>query len=131
MQTALTCLKAVADAYGLPFDPAAAADRLGLGAAEPDLDALLALAAGAGLDARVERLDVPAMAALGRFPLLCVLANGNSVVVLGVRDTPEGLVVRVADPLAQTPGSFEVDRESFEKSHGGVTVVAIDRKSVV
>ena len=42
MQTALTCLKAVADAYGLPFDPAAAADRLGLGAAEPDLDALLA-----------------------------------------------------------------------------------------
>ena len=110
MQTALTCLKAVADAYGLPFDPAAAADRLGLGAAEPDLDALLALAAGAGLAARVERLDVPAMAALGRFPLLCVLANGNSVAALGVRDTPGGLVVRVADPLAQTSGSFEVDR---------------------
>lgn len=124
MQTALTCLKAVADAYGLPFDPAAAADRLGLGRAEPDLDALLALAAGAGLAARVEHLDVAAMAALGCFPLLCVLANGNSVVVLGVRDTPDGPVVRVADPLAQTSGSFEVDRGGFEKSHGGATLVA-------
>ena len=53
MQTALTCLKAVADAYGLPFDPAAVSDRYGLGAAEPDPDVLVAMAAEAGLNARL------------------------------------------------------------------------------
>ena len=98
MQTALTCLKAVADAYGLPFDPAAAADRLGLGAAEPDLDALLALATGAGLAARVEHLDVPAMAVLGRFPLLCVLANGNNVVKITRTHPPGTQPQRRTDP---------------------------------
>jgi ATP-binding cassette subfamily B protein len=124
MQTALTCLKAVADAYGLPFDPAAAADRFGLGAAEPDADVLVAMAAEAGLVGRIEHLDAPAMAELGRFPLLCRLDNGNSVVVLGIRPGPDGLLLRLADPLATTPGSFEIDRETFEKSHRGVTFVA-------
>ena len=129
MQTALTCLKAVADAYGLPFDPAAAADRYGLGVAEPDSDTLVAMAADAGLSARLAELDVPAMAALGRFPLLARLINGNSVVVLGLRSDEAGTAVRVADPLARMAGSFEVDSESFAKSHGGAVLLAEPRRS--
>jgi len=124
MQTALTCLKAVADAYGLPFDPAAVSDRFGLGAAEPDDDALVAMAAEAGLSARMAVMDLDAMAALGRFPLLARLENGNSVVVLGLRADETGMYVRVADPLSRASGSFEVDRESFAKSHGGAVLLA-------
>jgi ATP-binding cassette subfamily B protein len=127
MQTALTCLKAVADAYGLPFDPAGAADRFGLGDAEPDTPTLLAMAQAAGLAARAATMDFEELAALSRFPLLARLTNGNSVVVLGVRAGDAGPLVRVADPLAQTSGSFEVDRESFTKSHAGEVILAEPR----
>ena len=124
MQTALTCLKALADAYGLPFDPAAAADRHGLGEAEPDSDALIALADGAGLRARKARLDVDGLAGLSRFPVLARLANGNSVLVLGIRRDGDELFVRVADPLARSAGSFDVAREAFAKSFAGEVVLA-------
>ncbi|MFU2209631.1 ABC transporter transmembrane domain-containing protein [Solidesulfovibrio sp. C21] len=127
MQTALTCLRAVADAYGLPFDAAGAADRFGLGDAEPGTDTLLAMAASVGLRARAAAMDVAEMAALARFPLIARLGNGNSVVVLGVREAEDGPLVRVADPLARTAGSFEVDAASFDRSHGGEVILAEPR----
>lgn len=127
MQTALTCLKAVADAYGLPFDPAGAADRFGLGDAEPDTPTLLAMAADAGLTASAATMGVAELADLAQFPALARLTNGNTVVVLGVRQGEDGPVVRVADPLAQRTGSFEVDRESFGKSHNGEIILARPR----
>ncbi|MYL82692.1 hypothetical protein GTA51_06025 [Desulfovibrio aerotolerans] len=51
MQTALVCLKAVADACGLPFDPAAGSERSGFGAAAPGPDILVPMAAEAGRNA--------------------------------------------------------------------------------
>jgi ATP-binding cassette subfamily B protein len=127
MQTALTCLRAVAEAYGLPFDAAGAADRFGLGEAEPNTDTLLAIAATAGLRARAAAMDVGEMASFGRFPLIARLANGNSVVVLGVRDAGDGPLVRVADPLAHAAGSFELDAASFSRSHDGEVILAEPR----
>nr|WP_300158468.1 ABC transporter transmembrane domain-containing protein [Solidesulfovibrio sp.] len=124
MSTALTCLKAVAEAHGLPCDVASLADRFGLAGGEPDADTLLAMAASLGLRATPAVLDVRDMAASGRFPLIARLSNGNSVVVLGVREDADGLRVRVGDPLAATPGSFEVDEESFARSHAGDVLLA-------
>ncbi len=129
MQTALTCLKAVADAYGLPFDPAATAERFGLHDAEPDTDTLLRLAEAVGLTARALTLDFEQLAGLARFPLVARLTNGNSVVLLGLRLDADGAKVRVADPLATAPGSFEVDREHFEKRFAGEVVLAEPRLS--
>ena len=130
MSTAVTCIKAVADAYGLPCDPASLADRFGLSSGgEPDADTLLAMAASIGLRAEPTVLDVRQMAARGRFPLIARLANGNSVVVLGVREDADGFRVRVADPLAATPGSFEVDEEGFARSHAGEVLLAVPRLS--
>lgn len=129
MQTALTCLKALADAYGLSFDPAGAADRFGLGQDEPDMATVLAMADAAGLAARAQAMDIDALACLPRFPAMARLANGNSVLVLGVRRDGEGAFVRVADPLARGAGSFEVDRESFARSFSGEVVLAEPKRS--
>lgn len=127
MQTALTCLRAVADVYGLPFDAAGAADRFGLDQAEPDTDTLLAIAATAGLRARAAVMDVTEMAAFDRFPIIARLANGNCVVVLGVRPDTQDPLVRVADPLARTAGSFEVAATSFSRNHNGEVILAEPR----
>ncbi|MEL7639088.1 MAG: ABC transporter transmembrane domain-containing protein [Solidesulfovibrio sp.] len=127
MPTALTCLEAVAEAHGLACDRRSLADRFGLGGAEPDTATLLAMAASVGLAATAAVMDVRGMARDGRFPLIARLANGNSVVVVGVREDAHAFRVRVADPLAATPGSFEVDEEGFSRSHAGEVILVVPR----
>lgn len=127
MSTALTCLAAVAEAHGLACDRRQLADRFGLGEAEPDTPTLLAMADSLSLLAEAATLDVRAMAGQGRFPLIARLANGNSVVVLGLREDGDAYRVRVVDPLAAAAGSFEVDEEGFARSHAGEVILAAPR----
>ncbi|GAB6036583.1 peptidase domain-containing ABC transporter [Fundidesulfovibrio butyratiphilus] len=118
MITALACLKAVADAYGLPFDPAREAERFDLDGQEPDQETLARIADDAGFEATPATLVWDDLAALDPKPALALLDNGNAVVLLGFSPLGEGLAL-VADPLARLPGPLKLDRQTLEKNWSG------------
>ncbi len=119
MNTALICLKAVADAYGMPFDIPSVTERYGLADGEPDRALLAALAQDHGFDVAQTTPGWAGLAALDTYPALALLDNGNTVVLMGfVPDGGEGRAL-VADPLARVAGSFELDRQTMEKSWSG------------
>lgn len=119
MNSALNCLKAVADAHGVHFDIASVAERYGLGESEPDRDVLAAIARDHGFDVSQESPGWAGLAGLDAYPALALLTNGNTVVLMGfMPDSGEGRAL-VADPLARVAGPFELDRRTMEKSWDG------------
>jgi ATP-binding cassette, subfamily B, bacterial HlyB/CyaB len=128
MNTALTCLKVLAETFGAPFDPASAADAHGLGEAEPDLAVLATMAKEAGFEAVIRELCFDDLAGFrDEFPFLARLRNGNTVIILGFRGGLEDGQALVADPMAHGFSSFEVNREALGKSWDGQALLARPR----
>jgi ATP-binding cassette subfamily B protein len=113
--TALRCLVAVASHFGIPTSADKLALEHGLGAdAVLTVPRLVALAERLGLRARAERLSIQRLVAAGGvFPAIARLDNGNSVVIAGIRSTPEGTFVPMFDPLADQDGTLLVESEQF------------------
>ena len=128
MNTALTCLKVLAETFCAPFDPAAAADKHGLNQDEPEIGVVAAMAREIGFETVIRELSFDDLAGLrDEFPFLARLRNGHMVIVLGFRGTAQDGHALIADPLAHAFASFEVARESLEKSWGGTVLLARPR----
>lgn len=127
MNTALTCLKAVADSYGVSFDIPSVAERYGLGEAEPERGVLAVIAADHGFEVTEMTLGWDGLAGFEAFPALALLENGNCVVLTGFLPGDEGGRALIADPLSRVSGPFELDRQSLEKSWGGAALVLTPR----
>jgi ATP-binding cassette subfamily B protein len=119
VSTALACLRAVAESYGISFDPEQAGERHGLAGAEPDAAALARIAAEAGFEASPAEPGWDGLAGLTGYPCLARLENGNTVALIGFTPGDDGGRVLVADPLARAAGPFELDRAAMEKSWNG------------
>ncbi|GFK93489.1 Toxin RTX-I translocation ATP-binding protein [Fundidesulfovibrio magnetotacticus] len=119
MKTALSCLKAAADAHGLPFDPQEAAQRHDLQPdQEPALETLAAMARAAGFTATPAMLRWEELDGLEHYPALLRLENANTVALVGFAPGGEGRVL-LADPLARVSGPFELERQALERSWAG------------
>ncbi|MBI4803722.1 MAG: ATP-binding cassette domain-containing protein [Desulfovibrio sp.] len=128
MSTALSCLKAVADAYAIHFDIRTAQERYGLHESEPDPDTLSTIARSSGFDAETAQLDWDALSRFDRFPALARLEKGNTVVFVGFARGPEGERILVADPLSQSPGPFELAKEGLESIWKGQTIILTPKR---
>ncbi len=121
--TALHCLVAVAAHFGL----STSCDKLvlehGLAAHDPDPRQLADLARKLGLRARTEHLAFERLLASGpACPLVARLDNGNSVVVAGIHDTPEGVRLSIYDPLAGRDSVFPLEPERLRERWAGDVV---------
>lgn len=101
---------------------------------EPE-PAVVARIAGESLfAARLATIDWDELERTESFPVMAFLENGNAVLILDVRPDgpaePDGGAAKeaggeyaarvlVGDPLARTPGGFEIGREAFEKNWKG------------
>ena len=121
--TAIQCLAAIAQHHGLPINPEQLIDdSYALSAQEPELALLLRMASEIGLKATVSTLSWgELLAQQGDFPILARLANGNAVVIVGVRTEGDGQVA-LLDPLENRTKVFLLDRESFCKRWRGDVV---------
>ncbi len=101
--TALQCLVTLARHHGLPASLERLRREHGPGAdADAGLDWLAGVAEAEGLTARSVASDADALASFNELmPAIARLANGNAVVLLGVREHAGGPAVAVQDPLAQ------------------------------
>ncbi|PWC40882.1 peptidase C39 [Azospirillum sp. TSO35-2] len=133
MGTALRCLTLVARHHGLSASPAAARARVAPGRGEPTTDELVRIAAAAGFKATARRLDWDGLQALPPvFPLLARLANGNTVILVGVsRPTEErDATVGVVDPLADRLDVIDVPRDRFLERWDGELVFLKPRHGI-
>ena len=121
--TAIQCLAAIAQHHGLPINPEQLIDdSYALSAQEPELALLLRMASEIGLKATVSTLSWgELLAQQGDFPILARLANGNAVVIVGVRTEGDGQAA-LLDPLENRTKVFLLDRESFCKRWRGDVV---------
>ena len=118
--TGLTCLVMVGLHHGLRLSVEALRHRFALLAGEPAADELLRVAKGSGFKAELRRLGWEELVALPHvFPLLARLANGNTVVLVGINRAGQEPLVGVVDPLADRPGVIELDRERFTRTWTG------------
>ena len=119
-QTALKCLVAVASHLGIVTSVDKLVLEYGHSIQELDTRHLVNLAQKLGLRARRERLSLEQLVALDRVsPAIAHLDNGNSVVLAGLRKTPEGVCVTVFDPLAGDGGLLVLEAEQFGKRWTG------------
>jgi len=116
--TALKCLVAVARHHGLDLTVERLLHEHALDEAEPSLDRLAKIATDAGLRAEARKLDWVGLQSLPgyQFPLLLRLANGNTVIALGMQD---GVKLTVADPIADKPAPLPLDKETLERAWQG------------
>ncbi len=87
---------------------------------------VLAAARSLGLKAReTARLDWTDLSRLREtLPAIAPLANGNCVVVVGLKDTPAGPAIAVMDPLAQPPNAvFLLDQARFLTAWNGALIL--------
>jgi subfamily B ATP-binding cassette protein HlyB/CyaB len=121
VETALQCFVGAARYRGVDLS----VDRIKHDyALKPDDDIeklLLTIARRNGMRARSLRLTWEDLAHLDdAFPVIARLANGNSVILLGVRDQTVG----VLDPLADRPAMIRLDQEKFcENWRGEVLLI--------
>ncbi|MFP5407526.1 MAG: ABC transporter transmembrane domain-containing protein, partial [Gammaproteobacteria bacterium] len=97
----------------------------GLSAGEPSPAQLVSIARKLGLRARAGRLAFERLVALDRaYPVIVRLDNGNSVVVSGIQQAPEGVRVAIFDPLASHNGVFLLAADRFQERWTGEVVFA-------
>lgn len=120
--TVVQCLTAVAQHHGLQINPERLIDEYALKAEEPKSTLVLRMAADIGLKARVDHISWKSLLAQhGVFPLLARLANGNGVIVVGVRQEGEDTKVAILDPLEDTSNIILLNQAQFSSQwHGEV-----------
>ncbi|MFK7768562.1 MAG: peptidase domain-containing ABC transporter [Mariniblastus sp.] len=126
--TAVKCLALLARHHSLEVS----ADRLihdySLEYEDPSLRRLLRIAKDTGLKARHARLTWKQLRKMA-FPAMARLANGNYVIMVGLRkiENEEGVPteqIAVFDPLADQTGFIYLEQEQFEKLWKGETILA-------
>ena len=107
------CLTAIAQHHGLQVNPERLIEQYALGAEEPAPGLLQRMANDIGLRVKSDKLNWTTLLAQGGvFPLMARLANGNGIIVVGVRN--EGAErVAILDPTQDKSGVILVDREQF------------------
>ncbi len=111
--TAVQCLSAIAQHHGLPINPEQLIDSYALSVQEPESALLLRMSSKIGLKATVDALSWDDLfAQQTAFPILARLANGNAVIIVGVRNEDYGQVM-LLDPLESRTKVFMLGREPF------------------
>ena len=128
--TGIRCFSLIARHHGVDVS----ADRLihdySLENEEASVRRLLRIARDNGFKARMVKLSWTQLKKLGQaYPAMAQLNNGNFVIVVGMRqhETEDGSVidqVAIFDPLADRPDFIFLDRNEFEKSWQGQTILA-------
>jgi ATP-binding cassette, subfamily B, bacterial HlyB/CyaB len=116
--TAIQCLTAIAQHHGLQINPERIIDENALRAEEPSTGALLRIAAEIGLKSKADKLTWPRlMAQDGVFPLMARLADGNMIIVVGVKPGQNGAQDQAAvlNPAAGNAQVVLVARSEFEQ----------------
>jgi ATP-binding cassette subfamily B protein len=123
LATGLHCLVAIARHHRLSTSEEQIRrnhlDRVGPGMPAPEQ--VLLAARSLGLKARRERIDWAGLEKLREaMPLIATLSNGNAIVIVGLKDTPDGPAAAVLDPLAQPAGAiFLLERARLESAWAG------------
>ncbi len=113
--TALASLAIVARHHGLDLSPERLAHDHAMDGREPAPGLLLRIAGESGLRAKLIRLDLAGLAALGEaLPVAARLDNGNWVAVLGVGERGGAPTLLLRDPLSE-------DAEPLVVPHGAFT----------
>lgn len=120
--TVVQCLTAVAQHHGLQINPERLIDEYALKAEEPKPTLLLRMAQDIGLKAKNSTITWDSLLEQqGVFPLLARLANGNAVIVVGVRTEQEHTKVAILDPIESSSTIILLSQEQFcSQWHGDV-----------
>src|SRR4051812_5119153 len=125
LQTALQCFAAVARRHGVDVSVERLVHEHPLGPDEKAAPKLVAIAHGAGFEAKLQRITWGDLQALDEgFPTIAFLTNGNAVILAGMR----GEKVAVLDPLSDRPGMLQLDEATFSRSWTG-EVLFVRRKA--
>ncbi len=116
------CLTAIAQHHGLQVNPERLIEQYALGTEEPTASLLQRMASDIGLRVKTDKLNWASLLAQGGvFPLMARLANGNGVIVVGVRNEGADRVA-ILDPTQDKSGVILVDREQFCSRWNGEVV---------
>ncbi|MBF0273128.1 MAG: peptidase domain-containing ABC transporter [Magnetococcales bacterium] len=120
--SAVRCLVSIATHHGVSTSVERLVHEYALDATEPEAVTLVRMATELGLKAKKVTLTWDELTRLqGVYPLMVRLANGNSVVVAGVRQDREA--VAVFDPLSNTTALFLVERDAFLSNWHGDAIL--------
>jgi len=116
VDTALQCLVLVARQHGVDLSVARLKREHAISEPEISEEVLVKLATESGLEVRNTKLSWTQMAGAGRaFPIIARLANGFSVVLVGMRKDDAGREqVMVLDPMSANIELMPLDKERFE-----------------
>ncbi len=118
--TVLQCFVFLARQSGVDLSVGKLVHEGAVGREEVDLAFVARVARRHGFKAKAVRLDYDALAGLGgALPVLVRLANGNGVVVYGVRETDGQREVVFIDPLADRPGAIVLPFDRFARNWNG------------
>jgi len=127
--TALQCLALVGRHHGLDISADRMVHDYSLENSEPSLKRLLRVARDQGLKARHVRISWSALEKMQQaWPVMIRLANGNCVILVGIRpheqeDGRKVTQVAVFDPLADRKEFLFLDRQDLEKSWKGDAIL--------
>jgi subfamily B ATP-binding cassette protein HlyB/CyaB len=122
-ETGLSCLFRLGVQHGVYADIGAVRRRNVVDGPTLPVSRLMALAAEFGLKAERARLDWLALQTRAfAHPLVLILANGNAVILMGVR-RGGGEEVAVSDPLFRDGEVFFLGREDLERSWAGNALI--------
>ncbi|TFW29437.1 peptidase domain-containing ABC transporter [Duganella callida] len=123
--TAIQCLTAIAQHHGLQINPERLIDENALRQEEPNTGMLLRIASDIGLKAKADNLSWSRLMAQGGvFPLMAKLAEGNYVIVVGVKQGELGGEDQVAvlNPTLANASVMMVKRSDFQQRWQGEVV---------
>ena len=110
----IQCLTAIAQHHGIQINPERLIDDYALTAEEPKPSLVLRIAADIGMKARNDKLTWNSLVDQGGvFPLIARLANGNAVIVVGVRGEGSEATVAVLDPLEDVANVLLLNQAQF------------------
>ncbi|MDD2684998.1 MAG: peptidase domain-containing ABC transporter [Gallionella sp.] len=109
--TAIQCLTAIAQHHGMQVNPERLIHEYALPAAEPTSVTLTRIASEIGFKAKSETISwEQLLAQKGVFPMMARLANGNSVIVVGVVEENK---IALLDPLENMNAVMVMGRDQF------------------
>jgi len=127
--TVIQCLTAIAQHHGLQINPERLIDEYALGAQEPGNSTLLRIASDIGLKARAADLSWTGLLAQGGvFPLIARLANGNAVIVVGLRAEGDGQIALLDPHSPQAAITLEEKADFCARWDGDVIFVKRQHK---
>jgi len=114
ISTAIQCLAAVAQHYGITLSPEKLEHDYVFEQHEPTIEQFIRMAEENSLRARHESLEWNSLIALkGVFPFFAVLDNGNWIIVVGIRQNDRGLRIAILDPLEPRTDLLLLDSNQF------------------